>query len=144
MKPNAENHNPAPDYLRDLVERIGLSQRATAKEIGIDERTFRNYLSGKTTAPYPVQYTLESLAGINSMNTLTELHHFSKFSISRSFGGDYYAELDTGKTVLLLSPNGSDESNQAADWHESSDRIESDYDYDDLIRQADEEEAEEN
>jgi hypothetical protein len=68
-QPDASQHNPAPEYLRALVERSGLSQRAAAQRIGVSERVMRYYLAepGVTArsaeAPYPVQYALEALAG---------------------------------------------------------------------------------
>jgi hypothetical protein len=68
MTPDATRHDPRPDYLRALLERAGLSQRAAARQIGIDERSMRYYLadpagpSRYTPAPYPVQYALEALA----------------------------------------------------------------------------------
>lgn len=61
MKPNALKHNPDPAYLRELLERAGLSQREAARRIGISERVMRYYLSGEREAPYPVQYALENL-----------------------------------------------------------------------------------
>lgn len=66
-KPAARhNHKPDPDYLRALVDKTGLSQRACARAIGIDERTFRYYLDTTDTrheCPYSVQFCLERLAG---------------------------------------------------------------------------------
>ena len=62
MKPNASKHNHDPAYLRELLERAGLSQREAARRIGISERVMRYYLAGEREAPYPVQYALESLA----------------------------------------------------------------------------------
>ena len=70
------------------------------------------------------------------MQYMTELHHFENFSISRSAGGDYYAELDTGQEVLLLSPNGSDEHAEMANFYESSDCTEEDFDYDALVAES--------
>lgn len=61
MKPDSENHNPAPEYLRGLVDSAGLSQRAAAHRIGVSERVMRYYLAGEREAPYPVQFTLECL-----------------------------------------------------------------------------------
>lgn len=61
MKPNALKRNPDPAYLRELLERAGLSQREAARRIGISERVMRYYLSGEREAPYPVQYALENL-----------------------------------------------------------------------------------
>ena len=66
MKPNSENYNPSPLYLRSLIEQTGLSQRKAAKVIGVSERVMRNYLSlnqnDYTKCPYPVQFCLECLA----------------------------------------------------------------------------------
>ena len=61
MKPNPSDHNPSPDYLRSLIERAGLSQRAAAQAVGVSDRTMRHYLAGKTTCPYSVQFALECL-----------------------------------------------------------------------------------
>lgn len=68
MRPDASLHDPAPDYLRSLIARSGLSQRGAARAIGVSERQMRYYLAepGSTArhaqAPYPVQYALERLA----------------------------------------------------------------------------------
>ena len=65
MQPNAtENHNPDPDYLRSLIEKIGVSQRAAARRVGVSERMMRYYLMpatdpNHTPAPYAVQFALE-------------------------------------------------------------------------------------
>lgn len=63
MKPNAKNHNPSPDYLRELIATAGLSQREAARLIGVNERTMRAWLSGHSTCPYSAQYCLEALKG---------------------------------------------------------------------------------
>lgn len=69
MKPDASNHNPDPAYLRGLLARAGLSQRAAARRIGISDRVMRYYLTdesaGYRPAPYPVQFALEALAQQN-------------------------------------------------------------------------------
>ena len=66
MRPNSENYNPSPLYLRSLIEQSGLSQRKAAKVIGVSERVMRNYLSlnpnDYTKGPYHVQFCLEGLA----------------------------------------------------------------------------------
>lgn len=64
MKPEIENHNPSPEYLRALLEDIGVSQREAARCLGVSERMFRQYLtatSNKTyrPIPYAVQFALE-------------------------------------------------------------------------------------
>lgn len=67
MKPDAELHNPDPDYLRGLIDMAGMSQRAAARQIGISERVMRQYLADRNAAtalvaPYPIQFALERLA----------------------------------------------------------------------------------
>jgi transcriptional regulator with XRE-family HTH domain len=66
MTPDATKHNPSPDYLRALLDRAGVSQRAAARRIGVSERVMRYYLAdeaaGYRPAPYPVQFALEALA----------------------------------------------------------------------------------
>ena len=64
MTPDSSLYNPDPQYLRDLLDRAGLSQRKAAEIIGVGERTFRNYLDGRkeSQAPYTVQFALEALA----------------------------------------------------------------------------------
>lgn len=68
-RPNAAKHNPDPAYLRELLERAGLSQREAARLIGITDRMMRYYLSDDPAAPrapYAVQYALERLAAHNT------------------------------------------------------------------------------
>ncbi len=64
MKPDISKYNPDPQYLRDLLECAGLTQRKAAELIGVSERSFRDYLNGnhKSKAPYTVQFALEALA----------------------------------------------------------------------------------
>ena len=74
MKPNSENYNPDPIYLRSLVEQTGLSQRKAAKVIGVSERVMRNYLSlnqnDYTKCPYSVQFCLECLANKKDLQAI--------------------------------------------------------------------------
>jgi len=68
MIPDASKYNPSPEYLRELIENSGLSQRAAARQIGISERSMREYLSltnRKKKASYAIQFALESLAASN-------------------------------------------------------------------------------
>ncbi|SFA66549.1 helix-turn-helix domain-containing protein [Metapseudomonas otitidis] len=67
MKPDASNHNPDPRYLRELIERAGVSQRQAAELIGMSWEGFRRYLRdvdapGYRVADYRVQFALECLA----------------------------------------------------------------------------------
>ena len=62
MKPDSTLHNPAPEYIRGLIERSGLTQVQAAIRIGIAPRTMRRYLAGELVTPYLVQFALEVLA----------------------------------------------------------------------------------
>ena len=64
MNPDVSKHKPEPDYLRDLIKQSGLSQRATAKRLGLGYSTLRDYLNSghPSECPYTVQYCLEALA----------------------------------------------------------------------------------
>ena len=66
MKPDSTNHNPAPEYLRGLLDRAGISQREAARRVGVSERMMRYYLAADDAdhrpAPYAIQYALEALA----------------------------------------------------------------------------------
>lgn len=70
MKPDANRHNPEPDYLRELLKRSGLTQRAAAATIGLTAAGFQNYIRKPSDplyrpAPYTVQFALEALAESN-------------------------------------------------------------------------------
>ncbi|MDO4897075.1 MAG: helix-turn-helix transcriptional regulator [Moraxella sp.] len=68
MKPNAQtSYNPDPDYLRELIAKTGLTQKAVAELVGVSPRMMRSYLTftDNTTyqkAPYAVQFAIECLA----------------------------------------------------------------------------------
>lgn len=62
QRPDARQHRPEPCYVRELLARAGISQRAAARTLDLDERTMRYYASGDKPMPYPVQYCLEVLA----------------------------------------------------------------------------------
>jgi len=61
MKPDASTYNPDPQYLRELLDSTGLTRKAQAKLLGVDQRTIRYWLSGERQFPYSVQFTLECL-----------------------------------------------------------------------------------
>lgn len=44
--------------LQRLLDAAGLSQRGAAKEIEINERTMRKYISGQSAIPRTVEYAL--------------------------------------------------------------------------------------
>lgn len=67
MTPNSDKHNPSPDYLRALLDKIGVSQREAARCLGVSERMFRQYLTAPDNKtyrpiPYAVQFALETWA----------------------------------------------------------------------------------
>ncbi len=67
MKPDACNHNPDPRYLRELIDKAGISQRKAAQLLGMSWTGFRNYLRDESeplyrVADYRVQFALECLA----------------------------------------------------------------------------------
>jgi len=69
MMPNAETHYlPDPEYLKRLIADAGTTPRFAAERIGLTGRAMRYYLTPQVegadyrVAPYPVQYTLETLA----------------------------------------------------------------------------------
>jgi predicted transcriptional regulator len=69
MKPNSKLHNPAPSYLRSLIEGAGLSQMEVAVAIGISPRSMRHYLAGNRPIPYGVQFSVESLVHCDQPHT---------------------------------------------------------------------------
>lgn len=68
MKPNAQtSYNPDPDYLRSLIAKAGLTQKAVAELVGVSPRMMRSYLTFTDNAtyqkaPYAVQFAIECLA----------------------------------------------------------------------------------
>lgn len=94
MKPDSAKHNPDPDYLRALLEKAGLTQRAAAEAIGISPRLLRYYLTDRDgdyrEAPYPVQYALERLTMEPEKLTreLIESHLFSMIDVIDQRQGD--------------------------------------------------------
>lgn len=64
-RPDSDQHNPDPAYLRGLLQTAGVSQREAARRIGLSERMMRYYLAPPEAdyrpAPYVVQYALEQL-----------------------------------------------------------------------------------
>ena len=68
MLPDAKLRNYDREYIRDLIEQTGLSQKAVASRLGITDRALRFYITEPPARniPYCVQYSLEQLAeGLN-------------------------------------------------------------------------------
>jgi transcriptional regulator with XRE-family HTH domain len=49
------------DKLRELIARAGLSQRAAASRLGVDERAMRRYCTGRLQVPPYVLLALSAL-----------------------------------------------------------------------------------
>lgn len=60
--PDAALHNPDVEYVRSVIARTGISQRACAERVGVSYSTLKNWMAGLNEWPYPAQYTLECLA----------------------------------------------------------------------------------
>ena len=79
MKPDAQKHNPDPEYIRSLIEEAGLGQRGACEKIGIAPRTMRAFLdpNDQRQAPYTVQFALEQLTAddktIKALKPLADL-----------------------------------------------------------------------
>jgi hypothetical protein len=50
-----------PNQLRTVLARLGLSQRAAARLLGIDERTMRKYVAGDLVIPELLVWALRGL-----------------------------------------------------------------------------------
>ena len=61
MKPDANLHNPSPDYIRTLIRNTGLSMYKLAKLLGVGRASLYRWITGESEAPYMAQYCLESL-----------------------------------------------------------------------------------
>ncbi len=63
MKPNFENFNPSPGYIRELIYDLKINVPTAAKYCGISTNTLYDYLNvnHNSKCPYSVQYLLESL-----------------------------------------------------------------------------------
>jgi transcriptional regulator with XRE-family HTH domain len=51
-----------PNRLRTALARLGLSQRAAARRLGINERTMRKYIAGDLVIPELLVWALRGLA----------------------------------------------------------------------------------
>lgn len=59
MKPNAEQYNPDPDYMADLVNSTGLTRGELATLLGISDRYIRQWMSGDRKFSYMAQFCVE-------------------------------------------------------------------------------------
>jgi plasmid maintenance system antidote protein VapI len=54
--------NATPDQLRELLTRIGISQREAARRLDVREREFRRMCAGQTHIPAVIMLALQQLA----------------------------------------------------------------------------------
>ena len=59
MKPNAEQYNPDPAYMADLVNSTGLTRGELATLLGISDRYIRQWMSGDRKFSYRDQFCVE-------------------------------------------------------------------------------------
>lgn len=59
MKPNAEQYNPDPAYMADLVNSTGLTRGELATLLGISDRYIRQWMSGDRKFSYMAQFCVE-------------------------------------------------------------------------------------
>jgi len=52
-----------PDQYREAIERLGLSQVAAARRLGVDARTSRRWANGERDIPAPAERFLRYLIG---------------------------------------------------------------------------------
>jgi len=61
VKPNAENFNPDPQSIKDLINSTRMTRPKLAKRIGCEVRTLERWMAGDRTFNYRDQFSLECL-----------------------------------------------------------------------------------
>jgi len=61
---DSARHNPAPENIRTLCGKTGLTQAEIGEYIGVAPRTLRSYFTGERECPYPTQFALEVLVSM--------------------------------------------------------------------------------
>ena len=56
----------SPEQFREAIAALGLSQRAAAKALEVDERTVRKWALGERAIPGPAKVALRCMAAIHS------------------------------------------------------------------------------
>jgi DNA-binding transcriptional regulator YiaG len=83
--------------IRDLLLRANLSQRAGARELGVDERTMRYWCAGQNTPPRMAFLALERLVDLNRQVSDAR---------DSSFSGDAARVTETGSIVFTALRDG--------------------------------------
>jgi transcriptional regulator with XRE-family HTH domain len=98
--PDAILHKPEPDYLRELLEKSGYSQRAAARALGVDDRTMRYYFAGEREFPYSLQFALERLAAAAGAGDVGQVADAPKLPTWTRASKRAIAAADVGKLVM--------------------------------------------
>jgi len=61
MKPNGNEYNPSPDYLRELIVSTRLTRKELGKVLRVSPRTIQRWLSGDRQFNYRDQFAIEVL-----------------------------------------------------------------------------------
>lgn len=82
--PDASESNPCTWYVRAVWQRVGgvwytNKQAEVASSMGISLATLKRYLSKEGTCPYPIQFALESLAGMSKAGNVYTVEGNPKF-----------------------------------------------------------------
>lgn len=70
---NGDGISTDADLIRDYLSILGMSQREAARELKVEERTFRYYCAGTTEAPPVVTLALRHLVQMHRNNQLVKL-----------------------------------------------------------------------
>lgn len=110
--PDKQKHNPSPDYLRALIDKIkrvtpDISIGKVADNLGIDRSQFRAYLvhdtkSSYRVCPYTTQYALEQWATqkVKKLNNYMNISDEAQLLLSEI--ADSFGDNDDEATVLTI------------------------------------------
>ncbi len=61
MKPDATKLDTSPEYVQALIGSTGMTQPDLARQIGVTDKTIRNWLAGRQPWPYTAQFAIECI-----------------------------------------------------------------------------------
>jgi DNA-binding transcriptional regulator YiaG len=62
----------SPEQFREAIAALGMSQRAAATALEVDERTVRKWALGERTIPGPARVALRCMAALHSPGNLKQ------------------------------------------------------------------------